>query len=124
LYLILIDKWNRKTDIVDKFQSGFFAMSLAITANRLRDGRVVFRTRSGSWSLDVADSAIEANEAAANMVISAVNANANEQDVVEVYAVEMNLTGKTPRPAKLREAIRALGPTIAYLPKAELEAAE
>lgn len=99
-------------------------MSLAITANRLRDGRVVFRTPSGNWSLDVADSAIEPNEAAANVVLASVNANANEQDVVEVYAVEMNLTGKTPRPAKLREAIRALGPTIAYLPKAELEAAE
>lgn len=99
-------------------------MPLAITANRLRDGRVVFRTPSGSWSLDVADSAIETDEAAANAVIASVNANANEQDVVEVYAVEMNLSGKTPRPARLREAIRALGPTIAYLPKAELEAAE
>jgi Protein of unknown function (DUF2849) len=104
-------------------------MSLAITANRLKDGRVVFRTTSGGWSLDVADSAIEPNEAAANLVLANVNANANEQDVVEVYAVEMNLTGKTPRPAKLREAIRALGPTIAYLPQtqsplAELEAAE
>ena len=104
-------------------------MSLAITANRLRDGRVVFRTERGSWSLDVADSAIEADEAAANAVIASVNANANEQDVLEVYAVEMNLSGKTPRPAKLREAIRALGPTIAYLPRTEsstvaLEAAE
>jgi hypothetical protein len=104
-------------------------MSLAITANRLRDGRVVFRTASGGWSLNVADSAIEPSEAVANSVIAAVNANANEQDVVEVYAVEMSLTGKTLRPAKLREAIRALGPTIDYLPQvapslAELEAAE
>jgi hypothetical protein len=99
-------------------------MSLAITANRLRDGRVVFRTPAGNWSLNVADSAIEPNQAAADAVMATVLANANEQDVVEVYAVEMNLAGKSPRPAKLREAIRALGPTIAYLPKAELEAAE
>ncbi|GLS19254.1 hypothetical protein GCM10007874_22710 [Labrys miyagiensis] len=99
-------------------------MSLAITANRLRDGRVVFRTPSGNWSLNVADSAIEPDQVSADGVIANVNANANEQDVVEVYAVEMNLSGKTPRPAKLREAIRALGPTIAYLPKGELEAAE
>jgi hypothetical protein len=99
-------------------------MPLAITANRLRDGRVVFRTASGSWSLNVADSAIEPDEATANQIVASVAANANEQDVLDVYAVEMNLSGKTPRPAKLREAIRALGPTIEYLPKAALEAAE
>jgi Protein of unknown function (DUF2849) len=124
MYLNLIDKWNAKTDIVDAFQSGFIVMSHAVTANRLRDGRVVFRTVSGGWSLDVAESAIEPSEAAANAVVAEVNANANAQDVVEVYAVEMNVSGRSPRPARLREAIRAMGPTIAYLPVAELEAAE
>jgi hypothetical protein len=124
LYLNLIDKWNARTDIVGEFQSGFIAMSHAVTANRLQDGRVVFRTVNGGWSLDVAESGIEPSEAAANAVVAEVNANANAQDVVEVYAVEMNVSGRSPRPVRLREAIRAMGPTIAYLPVAELEAAE
>ena len=100
-------------------------MPLAITANRLKDGRVVFRTPRGDWSLDVADSAIEPDQATADKILAGVNAAANEQDVVEIYAVELDVSGESPRPAKLREAIRALGPTIAYLPKTELaEAAE
>lgn len=104
---------------------GFFVMPLAITANRLKDGRVVFRTPNGNWSLDVADSAIEPDQATANAILASVTAAANEQDVVEIYAVELDVSGEKPRPAKLREAIRALGPTIAYLPKTELaEAAE
>jgi Protein of unknown function (DUF2849) len=104
-------------------------MSHAVTANRLRDGRVVFRTASGGWSLDVADSAVEPDEATANAVLAAVVADANAQDVVEAYIVEVNTKSGALRPAKLREAIRALGPTIDYLPKdavkaSELEAAE
>ncbi|MDQ0395049.1 hypothetical protein J3R73_004841 [Labrys monachus] len=85
---------------------------------------MVFRTASGGWSLDVADSGIEPNEAAANAVLADVVAHANAQDVVEPYVIEINTAGKAPRPAKLREAIRALGPTIAYAPKDALEAAE
>jgi hypothetical protein len=99
-------------------------MPHAVTANRLRDGRVVFRTAGGGWSLDFADSGIEPNEAAADAVLAEVIAHANAQDVVEVYVIEINTAGKAPRPVKLREAIRALGPTIAYAPKDVLEAAE
>ena len=99
-------------------------MPHAVTANRLRDGRVVFRTASGGWSLDVADSGIEPNEAAADAVLAEVVAHANALDVVEPYVVEMNTSGRTPRPAKLRESIRAMGPTIDYAPKDVLEAAE
>jgi hypothetical protein len=36
----------------------------------------------------------------------------------------MDLTGASPRPSKLRESIRAFGPTIAYAPEPLLEAAE
>jgi len=99
-------------------------MPHAVTANRLRDGRVVFRTASGGWSLDVADSGIEPDEAAADAILAQVIAHANAQDVLEPYVIEMNTAGRTPRPAKLREAIRAEGPTITYAYKDALEAAE
>jgi hypothetical protein len=120
----LIDKRNGKADISTTIRTGYMTMSHAVTANRLADGRVVFRTIEGSWSGSIRDAAVADSEAAAAPALSGAQADADHQIIVDPYVIEVDLSGPAPRPARLREAIRAFGPTIAYGPTPLLEAAE
>ncbi len=121
---ILFDKWKSRTNISTTIKPGNLTMSHAVTANRLADGRVVFRTGDGSWSARIADAAVANSEAAAAPVLSGAQADADNQIIVDPYVIELDLSGPAPRPSRLREAIRAFGPTIAYGPAPLLEAAE
>jgi hypothetical protein len=99
-------------------------MSQAVTANRLADGRVVFRKSDGGWSLAIHEAAFAESELAATPLIEAAKRDADNQIIVDPYLIEIDLSGASPRPTRLREAIRAFGPTIAYAPEVLLEAAE
>jgi hypothetical protein len=99
-------------------------MSHAVTANRLVDGRVVFRTLDGSWSGSIRNAAVADSEAAAAPALSEAQADADNQIVVDPYVIEVDLTGPSLRPTRLREAIRAFGPTVSYGSALLLEAAE
>jgi hypothetical protein len=99
-------------------------MSHAVTANRLGDGRVVFRTAEGRWTIDLADAAFSPSATEAAPPLAAAERDVALQIVVDPYVIEVDTTGRSPRPVRLREAIRAFGPTIAYAPPPLLEAAE
>jgi hypothetical protein len=99
-------------------------MAQAVTANRLGDGRVVFRTADGGWSLSIGQAGLSAGEAEAATALDGGMQDQARQIVVDPYLIEVDVSGASPRPAKLREAIRAFGPTIAYAPAELLEAAE
>ena len=99
-------------------------MAHAVTANRLVDGRVVFRRPDGIWSLALAEAGFAPSEADAKPLLDAAHIDAAAQIIVDPYLIEVDRSGAAPRPVKLREAIRAFGPTIAYAPAALLEAAE
>jgi hypothetical protein len=80
-----------------------------LTGNRLRDGRTVYYT-GATWSAYVADAKIarDPSEAEALSRIGAA-AYANNQ-IVDVAVVDVNETAATP--IRLRELIRATGPTV------------
>ncbi len=99
-------------------------MQQALTANRLTDGRVVFRTNAGGWTLAVREAALATDQAAADAALAAGKADEAAQVIVDPYLIDIDLSGAEPRPARLREAIRAFGPTIAYGDDAVVEAAE
>jgi hypothetical protein len=81
-----------------------------ITANSLGDGRVVFLTATG-WSQDVDEALLlDSKEATARAMLRA-NADAAANWVVEPYAIEVSRTVTGVVPARLRERIRAGGPT-------------
>ncbi|WP_374445560.1 DUF2849 domain-containing protein [Stella sp.] len=82
-----------------------------VTANRLRDGAVVFRTKSGAWSSRVADAAL-LGEAEAAAALAAAQADAGRQVVVAPYLAEAEAGPDGPVPVEFRERIRAAGPTI------------
>lgn len=82
------------------------------TANRLRDGAVVFLTHAGTWSeeIDSASLALEA-EAAADLSEGARHAEAVNH-VTGSYLVEVERRDGKVRPLHIRERIRATGPTV------------
>jgi hypothetical protein len=85
-----------------------------ITANRLSDGVVVFLAADGFVAeigraaiLNAAD-AIEAGLATAHRA-------AASQEIVDVNVIDVTLdTNGKPVPVRLRERIRAFGPTVAF----------
>ncbi len=81
-----------------------------ITANSLGDGRVVFQTATG-WVHDI-DGAelLEGKEAVATALARAV-ADAALNRIVDPYAIVVARNAGRIVPARLREAIRAGGPT-------------
>ena len=84
----------------------------ALTANRLRDGTVVFLTRSGEWSESI-DAAVLATEPQA---AKALEARGKEDEratlVTGVYLFDAERDDGRVRAEHIRERIRALGPTV------------
>jgi hypothetical protein len=83
-----------------------------ITGNSLGEGLVVFQVAGGGWSLDINHAeVIETSEALAAATVRA-NAEAAANRVVEPYAIEVTRQGARIVPVRLREQIRADGPTV------------
>jgi hypothetical protein len=81
-----------------------------ITANSLKDGRVVFQTASG-WTLDVDRAEVLETKEAAAAALARAQADAARNIVVEPYAIAVTRNGAGLVPTRLRERIRAEGPT-------------
>ncbi len=83
-----------------------------MTANRLRDGEVVFLTRSGEWS-ELIDEAVLAQEP---LAVSALELRAGEAVkatlVAGQYLFDAERVGGKIRATHIRERIRTLGPTV------------
>lgn len=82
-----------------------------LTANDLLHGGTVYYTASGTWSAHVEDAEVamspEAVEALKEAGADAFKSNA----VIEMEVVDIHENGEL-RPARLREVIRATGPTV------------
>ena len=91
-------------------------MTRIVTANRLRDGLVVFLSADGAWSERIGDAAGAANEADAQELMAMAKQSAIECRVVEPYLVEVEIAadGRRPEhhPVRHRESIRVSGPTV------------
>jgi hypothetical protein len=84
---------------------------VVITANRLGDGAVIYRTAAGTWSTRLEAAAVVTTAAAAGELLAA--AVADDVGAVGPYiaSVTVDRDGEV-RPANLRESIRYAGPTI------------
>lgn len=88
-------------------------MAKAITANRLRDGTVVFLGPDAGWVEALDDAALFEDAAAAEAALAAAKAQAERDRFgVDVYAFDVELVDGRRRPVKTRERIRALGPSV------------
>jgi hypothetical protein len=83
-----------------------------MTANRLRDGEVVFLTRAGVWAMAI-DEAVLAQEPQA---VAALEARAKEDEkatlVTGAYLFDAERVNGKIRASHIRERIRAQGPTV------------
>jgi hypothetical protein len=84
---------------------------VVITANRLRDGAVIYRTAAGGWTTALAEAVVVGSEAEAKALL---NAAAGEGTVaVGAYPAPVEITkDRRILPGNLRERIRATGPTF------------
>ena len=82
-----------------------------LTANRLRDGDVLYRKGDG-WVLSLADADVYPDQENAEAALAAANAELVRNEFVAPYLFEVReLKGKIV-PVKEREIIRAAGPTV------------
>lgn len=85
-----------------------------LTANRLGDGIAVWLDANGRWTEKLQD-AFVARHAEAVAAIEDAGRKAFASNVVlDVNLIEVEEKGGLLRPLRLRERIRAEGPTIAY----------
>ncbi|MGI4764088.1 MAG: DUF2849 domain-containing protein [Janthinobacterium lividum] len=87
-------------------------MPQIVTASRLADGAVVFLEAGGGWSDRLDRASIFADKTESDAGLEAGKVAEAASLVLDVYAVDVTIQGGTVVPTKLRELIRARGPTI------------
>jgi predicted NAD/FAD-binding protein len=82
-----------------------------VTANRLADGAVIYRTADGGWTTQFDRAAVVTTAPAATAMLDA--AIADDVGAVGAYVapVDLDRDGRM-KPGNLRERIRLAGPTI------------
>jgi hypothetical protein len=81
-----------------------------VTANRTRDGAVVYRTATRSWSTSIADAAIVRTVDEARALLA--EAVADGVVAIGPYIAPVEITDGKIAPGNLRERIRAEGVTF------------
>ena len=85
---------------------------VVVTANRLGDGAVVYRTVEGQWSTRLDAAAVVTTAPAATALLDA--AVADDIGAVGAYVAPVRIgSDGRPEPGNLRERIRHAGPTVA-----------
>jgi hypothetical protein len=87
------------------------AQPLVVTANRLRDGRVVWLAADGRWMESLRDAAVYLGEQV-NAGLAMGEADERRQIVVGAYAVEIVETPRGMMPLRMRERVRVEGPSV------------
>ncbi len=84
---------------------------VVVTANRVGDGAVIYRSAEGGWTTALAAAAVATQAADARELVKA--AMADDLRAVGPYIAPVKLTGGGEvMPGNLRERIRQRGPTI------------
>jgi len=87
----------------------------AVTANRLRDGQVVYLTSDLFWSETLQASRLVEAGAAAEALLKAAQNSVETRIVVEPYLIPIDrgtVDDQPPRAVGQRETIRAAGPSV------------
>jgi len=82
-----------------------------ITANRLDNGTVIYLTRESLWSHALADAWVAEDEDEAVVMMAAGENAENQGIVVGAYLIAAEVLDDTVVAVRLREGIRADGPT-------------
>ncbi len=83
-----------------------------LTANRLVDGEVVWLAADHSWTATIAGAEIAHDAATEEKLARAGHAAFLKNEVVDVNLIDVAVTDGRIEPKRLRERIRAAGPTV------------
>jgi hypothetical protein len=89
-------------------------MLQVVSANRLTDGTVVYLAPQGQWVERLEAAAVFANEAECDAGLEKGRAAVAANLIVDPFAVAVVEEAGARRAVSMRDAIRALGPSIAY----------
>ncbi|WP_158811562.1 DUF2849 domain-containing protein [Beijerinckia sp. L45] len=98
-------------------------MSKVISANMLAKGNVVFLGVNGTWVESIVDAIVFADAATADIGLLAAKMDEKRAVVVDPFIVDKKDELEGQASMTLRNAIRAFGPTIDYLPASSSSAA-
>ncbi len=87
-------------------------MPKIVTANTLLDGVVVFRTAGGSWAPQIDGAGLLSDTAEVEAASAAAAADQESGLVVDVEVIDVTVDDGRIVPVRLRERIRAFGPTV------------
>ena len=82
-----------------------------LTANRLTDGEAVWFSAGSRWVEAIGEAEIASDTAAEERLEAAGKAAFANNEVVDAELIDVALAGGTVRPLRLREQIRAAGPS-------------
>ena len=82
-----------------------------LTANRLIDGEVVWLAAGNVWATSIAEAEIADDKAAEEALEGAGKVALLNNEVVDVALIDVAVVDGEVRPLRLRERIRAAGPT-------------
>jgi hypothetical protein len=82
-----------------------------LTAQRLDDGAVVYFTGGGRWSNRLTDAHLSADDKQADEILADAASAGNEGLIVDAYVMDVALREGVIEPLRMREKIRAMGPT-------------
>ncbi len=89
------------------------ATAKVVTANRLREGRVVYLDGHGNWSPTLGEAACAADQAASEALLARAERAVRVGRVVGPYLIDVARTDGAIEPLGTREIIRAAGgPTV------------
>ncbi|NMM43507.1 DUF2849 domain-containing protein [Rhodospirillaceae bacterium KN72] len=84
----------------------------ALKANRLSDGEAVWLSRTGIWETRVTLARVEEDADGIAALEDAARTATADCIVVDAELIDMEIRDGAPVPSKLKERIRALGPTV------------
>ena len=83
-----------------------------IIASRLVDGRVVFMGADARWAESIEDGVLLSTDEETAQRMSAAEQAIENCEIVDPYPIEVVVENGERRPAEVREAIRAFGPSV------------
>lgn len=83
-----------------------------LTANRLFDGDVVYRTAIGDWVADIGAAELIGGADRLAAAEAAAQADVRDAKVLDVATIAVEVADGRIVPKRLRERIRAFGPTV------------
>jgi uncharacterized protein YfcZ (UPF0381/DUF406 family) len=81
-------------------------------ANMLDDGRAVFLTKNGDWTKEAAKAAVAETEQELETLEALAKAAEADNHVVSVEAIAADTSGAALKPAHMKYAMQATGPSV------------